>query len=560
MSQSYTATYDGVKVNLQISPVAGITWTTIDEDSEPILRSLDVVDVAGADQISNVMLSITYSQLEHGCWSRPSRKQPRTVLFTMASAEDCAEAVKVVINMCRNEPLLAPIYTRRLLVLVNPTSHNHEAEEIYQKCCAPIFASAGISSHVIVSRYRNHFKDIIGNKSNDRVDLRRFDGIVCVGGDGTVHECLQGLMMRGDRERARHLPIGQICMKDAGSLSLSQGCHDPTSAALLIAKGTTRPLDVMRVSQGSSNIFSFSAIQWGLLADVIGDCGQTNRLFSHLAFAKRMATLKSYSGSAALMLPKRTVPRSVCSEKCKICSHPRSTTVPVAADSWVEVDLSEEIQHEIRQIRDHPPTLDEIMANARSVEDNDDLDNDFSDDILSDTSDMPVEASTQERSKTTTGPNQSQRPESAEIARSSIDRRARKNIFSGRQSLACIQEADDYVLFCVRKMATADMQTCSFAHTSDGLMDVITAKKGISRIALLKSLAQHQSAGEQNTAFQYRKAQQLTFDTHGEGKLAIDGEIYPNAEPITVEVLHAYWTIFGTPIAPPQQPVAISFH
>ena len=99
---------------------------------------------------------------------------------------------------------------------------------------------------------------------------------------------------------------------------------------------------------------------------------------------------------------------------------------------------------------------------------------------------------------------------------------------------------------------------------------------------MLKSLAQHQPAGEQNTAFQYRKvlfvlmgfktshfvfwniyleqAQQLTFDTHGEGKLAIDGEIYPNAEPITVEVLHAYWTIFGTPIAPPQQPVAISFH
>jgi len=60
-----------------------------------------------------------------------------------------------------------------------------------------------------------------------------------------------------------------ISSEDAGSLSLSQGCHDPTSAALLIAKGTTRPLDVMRVSQGSSNILYDAEILIIIINDVV---------------------------------------------------------------------------------------------------------------------------------------------------------------------------------------------------------------------------------------------------------------------------------------------------
>ena len=68
-----------------------------------------------------------------------------------------------------------------------------------------IFEDAGIKQDVIQTEYKGHASDIIKN-----YDLTSVQGIVCMGGDGTVHEVVNGLMNRPDWRSAIKMPICPI--------------------------------------------------------------------------------------------------------------------------------------------------------------------------------------------------------------------------------------------------------------------------------------------------------------------------------------------------------------
>jgi sphingosine kinase len=71
----------------------------------------------------------------------------------------------------------------------------------------------GAISHVLVT---SRPKEAIDEVS--RINLDHYDAILCVGGDGTVHEVVNGLANRADASLAlKRLPIGII---PAGNLLL----------------------------------------------------------------------------------------------------------------------------------------------------------------------------------------------------------------------------------------------------------------------------------------------------------------------------------------------------
>lgn len=105
-----------------------LTW------AERVLGMIDVADVAGAEQISNIMLSIAYTRNERSCWSPIGQKVPRTVSFQMSNSEECSEAVRVIINMSRDQPLLGsvcsfPLYSFHVSSIIDPTT-----SRTYQPC------------------------------------------------------------------------------------------------------------------------------------------------------------------------------------------------------------------------------------------------------------------------------------------------------------------------------------------------------------------------------------------------------------------------------------------
>jgi sphingosine kinase len=83
------------------------------------------------------------------------------------------------------------------------------------------------------------------------VDVTQFQGFVCVSGDGMVYECLQGIMSRPDRERVLRIPMGHIPAGTSNALASTLGARDPVTAALLIARCESRPIDLLRVRNGT---------------------------------------------------------------------------------------------------------------------------------------------------------------------------------------------------------------------------------------------------------------------------------------------------------------------
>jgi len=70
-----------------------------------------------------------------------------------------------------------------------------------------------------------------------------FDGVIAIGGDGTIAEVLQGLDLV--RQRLAVLPAGH-----GNCLARDLGVADPVRALAALARGTSRPLDLMDVSVG----------------------------------------------------------------------------------------------------------------------------------------------------------------------------------------------------------------------------------------------------------------------------------------------------------------------
>lgn len=74
---------------------------------------------------------------------------------------------------------------------MNPYGGKRKALKIFEKYGKPLFKIAGVDVSVIVSQRQNQIRDIVIHHNLDM-----FDSIACVGGDGTVSELVNGLVLR----------------------------------------------------------------------------------------------------------------------------------------------------------------------------------------------------------------------------------------------------------------------------------------------------------------------------------------------------------------------------
>lgn len=85
---------------------------------------------------------------------------------------------------------------KRLLLFVNPFGGKRNALQIYEKYGKHLFIVAGIEVTVNISQRKDQIKDYIINHNLDM-----FDSVACVGGDGTLSELFNGLVLRECRLR-----------------------------------------------------------------------------------------------------------------------------------------------------------------------------------------------------------------------------------------------------------------------------------------------------------------------------------------------------------------------
>jgi len=95
--------------------------------------------------------------------------------------------------------------------------------------------------------------------------------VVCaIGGDGTIHEAINGLMKRSDNEKVK-IPLGIIPAGTGNSFCLE--LYETTSVVKVlkhIARGVHCPIDISKITCYDENqkeeevIYSFNSIHWGL--------------------------------------------------------------------------------------------------------------------------------------------------------------------------------------------------------------------------------------------------------------------------------------------------------
>ncbi|KAG7522691.1 ceramide kinase-like [Solea senegalensis] len=227
---------------------------------------------------------------------------------------------------------------KHLLVYINPYGGKRQGKRIYEQKVAPLFDKAGISTDVIVTQYANHARDHLRTEA----ELRKFDGVVCVGGDGMFSEVIHGLIWRTQIDggidpngpdqilRPCLLRIGII---PAGSTDCvcfaTVGTKDPVTSALHIIVGDSQPMDVSSVHHNDTFLrYSVSLLGYGFYGDVLTDSERKRWMGPSrydVSGVKMFLAHRSYEGTVSY-LPARDVkgtPRDVtrCLSGCVVCQY-----------------------------------------------------------------------------------------------------------------------------------------------------------------------------------------------------------------------------------------------
>ncbi len=148
---------------------------------------------------------------------------------------------------------------KKFYLVVNPCSGRKKGRRLQEEI-RPRLESAGLELEIIETEFAGHARQLA-----HQLDLHGYDGLIAIGGDGTIHELINGLLTRNDRKL---LPIGLIPGGSGNSLLVDLGLENPLDAADAIAAGNTRKIDVAEVTIGNKTTFAFNIIGWGLATDV----------------------------------------------------------------------------------------------------------------------------------------------------------------------------------------------------------------------------------------------------------------------------------------------------
>ena len=154
-----------------------------------------------------------------------------------------------------------------LLVFINPVSGSGKGEQVYWRKIQPLFKRNGINAKVIVTKYQNESGNYLEINSLDR-----FDGIVIVGGDGSIAEALHGLHSNSKYQKLT-LPIGTIstgsgCGLAKSLLYASNHLYTVLESAKLIVEGKKLSMDLMNVEFPSQRRLAFLTVSWGVMSRI----------------------------------------------------------------------------------------------------------------------------------------------------------------------------------------------------------------------------------------------------------------------------------------------------
>ena len=161
----------------------------------------------------------------------------------------------------------------KLLIFVNPVSGAGHAIKIYNKV-VPYLNKGNISTKVIFTEYKNHAYDYVqGLKINE------YDGIIVCSGDGIIHEIINSIFNRKDKDIfLNNIILGSIPGGSANALckvisDYNKDNTDLENYIYYILKGNSKYIDIQEYElltekNISKKVYSFLSLTWGIIADI----------------------------------------------------------------------------------------------------------------------------------------------------------------------------------------------------------------------------------------------------------------------------------------------------
>jgi sphingosine kinase len=210
--------------------------------------------------------------------------------FTLAPAEDLQDC-NALLTALRNlaTPSAASTTTekssspKKYLIVVNPRSGpKRNSAVLCEEKVQPMLEQAGIQCDVCVTTHAHHAEErmlqVIATATSTagplETDVSEYDGLILMGGDGVIHEALNGIMARADSAAVlQKLKVGVVgCGTSNGfatSLMLeSKERYGLTNETFLICKGKSVWTDLSQYTLTDKSYISFLTYSWAIIANI----------------------------------------------------------------------------------------------------------------------------------------------------------------------------------------------------------------------------------------------------------------------------------------------------
>lgn len=132
---------------------------------------------------------------------------------------------------------------KELLFIVNPVAGHGRSLRVFGRLRAVLDQVAGLRSVIWTTRGPGHAAELA-----EQAGLEGYERIVAVGGDGTVHEAINGLMALKPQLRER-VAFGVVPAGSGNDFARNVGIPtDPGALAALLASGPASPVDIGAVN------------------------------------------------------------------------------------------------------------------------------------------------------------------------------------------------------------------------------------------------------------------------------------------------------------------------
>lgn len=198
-------------------------------------------------------------------------------------------------------------------MIVNPNAGKKQGLAAAQKA-AVSFQEQGIEFEIMVSKVPGDSIDLASS-----INISNFDGILAVGGDGTLFEIINGLL------KSTHkipIPIGQIPVGTGNSFIKDLGISTQEDALKAILSGQTREIDLGEFTYSDGKYYFINLLGTGFVSNVAYRAGKYKILGSLsyiLGVLEEVIVLRSSKIELTIdgrLIKREAVFTEICNSRC----------------------------------------------------------------------------------------------------------------------------------------------------------------------------------------------------------------------------------------------------